>query len=809
MKKRNLLTCLTVFCLILVLSFTACGGPKPGPQDKPDENNNLGKTEYNPITYDNVANNAFINGEDAAIEGQWAGYGMGDPYILRYNGMYYLYVSSLDSEYGVRGWKSENLVHWVPCQGAGLAKGYVSQDAITAAAYAPEVYYWNGTFYMYTSPAGAGHYVLTAPTPEGPFTQATENFGHYIDGSVFIDDDESMYFLEAHGSGIRYAAMQDMLTVGNARAIGNTTIGSWTEGAYLLKRDGKYYLTYTGQHVASDGYKIAYSVSDEAVKGYSYGAEAMLALNTEGTMKGIGHSATVMGPDMDSYYLSYHILNSSGGPNRSYALDRLLFNGEQMTVSINETGSIAPAMPAFSANGTDALVNLAKGVYGTEQKHEANFTAEFNFKGEGVEVDVAYVDADNKIYVTVDYAAKEIVLMQKANGVDTEIARGTLVNSFDPNAMHTVRIAHRDGKMDVYFDNLCKIDNASVTAKAGAIAIANATEIGYVAFSNVAMGMSDQLEYKQADTMIGAVTYTPALSKLESSSVSFVEEECVYVGAGQMSLSKGEYATYLVNVKEDGFYGLEMVYPTEMGGTKIGVRLNGGDVYRVTLPAVQTADLYVRALVTEFDMEAGVNEVTLEAVEAFDYVSFGFVKTAKVNPLYEDSLENYVEKGADYQTLWKIRDGAHFVKANTRSLLYFGDNTLTDYTVTVEMKFNGSAGQASAGLILRADDYAASSHDDYTSIQGYYVYVKESVVGIERLNYFDSNTSFDLGVRETAVDTWFTLKVTVKQNTIMVYVNDELILNKADSLAFVSGRFGLYTNGASVYYRNLKIEPAA
>src|SRR5690554_1727829 len=111
-------------------------------------------------------------GEDL-IPGQWEGYGIGDPQILRYNGMYYLYVSTKDAETGIRAWKSEDLIHWEQATGAGLRTGYVSEDPITRGAYAPEVFYWNGTFYMYTSPLGNGHYVLTADSPEGPFINQT------------------------------------------------------------------------------------------------------------------------------------------------------------------------------------------------------------------------------------------------------------------------------------------------------------------------------------------------------------------------------------------------------------------------------------------------------------------------------------------------------------------------------------------------------------------------------------------------------------------------------------------------------------
>lgn len=81
---------------------------------------------------------------------------------------------------------------------------------------------------------------------------------------MLIDDDESLYFTYADNGGIRMAKMDSMLTVDTKSTprLNNTSIGGWTEGSYILKRDGVYYLTYTGNHVASDGYRIAYSTAN-------------------------------------------------------------------------------------------------------------------------------------------------------------------------------------------------------------------------------------------------------------------------------------------------------------------------------------------------------------------------------------------------------------------------------------------------------------------------------------------------------------------------------------------------------------------
>ncbi|MBP1651653.1 MAG: glycoside hydrolase family 43, partial [Bacteroidetes bacterium] len=117
------------------------------------------------------------------LSDEWGEYGIGDPYIFKFRGKFYLYCSTRDDQNGVKCWSSWDLVTWT-------YEGLAVPASVTTSkgAYAPEVIYWNGTFYMYTSPAGNGHYVLSADSPTGPFSLQTGNLGHSIDGSVFIDD---------------------------------------------------------------------------------------------------------------------------------------------------------------------------------------------------------------------------------------------------------------------------------------------------------------------------------------------------------------------------------------------------------------------------------------------------------------------------------------------------------------------------------------------------------------------------------------------------------------------------------------------
>lgn len=822
-----------LLAIFMVFAVAACENTP----SNAGENTNGSQSQYKDPNedfgyYDNKSYNEYLLGDDAVIDNQWEGYGIGDPFIMRHDGKYYLYCSSLDSEMGVRAYISANLTDWAPVTGEGLKEGYVSEDSVTAAAYAPEVYYFNGTFYMYTSPAGAGHYVLTSDKPEGPFVKATNNFGLNIDGSVLIDDDEKMYFTYADDGGIHMSRMEDMLTVPVSAMLNNTSIGGWTEGPYILKRDGIYYLTYTGNHVASDGYRIAYSTASSLPAGslrnaFKRAVNNPLAIGTETELKGVGHSATVLGPDMDSHYLVYHYLNSSGGPNRSLGIDRLIFNGKLMSVEPRLTGSIKPTLPEFYSQGLDEQkFDNADGTALSKQSANADFTAEFNVTGaQSSTVVFGYKDANNYFSVVTDLADKTVKLNKVTAGAVNEIAAGTLVNDFSSSVLHTVRVSVRNGKADVSFDNMVKIDNAEITVSAGKIGykdLPDGAEIGYTAFSNVAMGMSDEREAKQAEGYIGADNYLrdneyTSAYKLGASSKVSVIEDGVFEGVKEIKFgASGDYASYLVSFAEGGRYGLELVYNKSYGGKKIGVKLTDGTVYRCTLPTVNmsednyTSGDYVRAIVGEFEVSKGIRPVRLENVGGeISYVAFRFVKTSAATPVYEQALSDYAANGADYKTIWKIRDGGHYAKAGTRQLVYFGDNTITDFTLNVEIKLDGATGTSTAGIVFHARNYAASSHDSYRSIQGYYLAVNNNQLVLERLNYADGSTDIkvvggDVNPFKTS-DVFVPLKIVSRGNSVTVWSGETKLMEVSDGWAFTSGKLGLYTNGAAAVFRNLKV----
>lgn len=766
-------------------------------------------TEGNVVEPRAFYNNKF---DEEKIPNQWEGYGIGDPFVMRFNGKYYLYASTKNSQDGIRGWVSDDLINWIPAETNGLPFGYVTNNQVTNTAYAPEVIYFDGYFYMATSPMGRGHYFLKADNPLGPFEPISENLGESIDGSFFLDDDEKMYFLRASNNGIRIVEVDtDDFTLKQGRTLDNTIIGNWTEGPFMIKRAGIYYLTFTGTSVVSAGYKIAYSTSTTSpFERSAFNFNGNIALSTTADFNGLGHSSTVLGPDLDSYYIAYHNLNSTGGPNRSFNLGRLLFNGRQMTINnLGITRNISPELPDYyQENGEDLLYENE--IFLSEEEHQDVFSLEYNFIGEG-SIMFAYRDND---YLELKVKENGITLVSNQAGEVKEIKDVTFNKTYDMSKLHTIRVAYRDEKLDVYFDNMNKILDLEIAISKGRIGYKNIFQENIFAtvISSTAKGLSDQQEIKQG--LIGASLYDNYDSNLSTASKIVVQEEDLNddnlnlnVGALDLIIGKkNDYASYLIDVPATGYYGISMKIHRSMIGKNIGLQIDEASKLKVKVPKISTDAKYVEIRLTELKLPKGVHRLKLYNLgSSLRFQNFSLFETTNNTPNFEDDLASFVLKGAYYVNAWKLKDDGHYAVEGNRQLMYFGDDKFTDLAFSVDIKLIGSTQTRTAGVVLRAKNPAFSVYDSYESIQAYYVGFNNHKLFIHKYNYNMSEYDLNSQAISFESDKNYNLKVVVKGNLLEVYIDDELIMNYYDNAPFMSGRIGFYTEGASAVYTNLKI----
>jgi len=287
---------------------------------------------------------------------------IGDPFVLKTNGTYYMYATS-EPNFGYKVWQSSNLVDW---EEKGMAYVHFDQPQkwATGDFWAPEVVEHNGKFYMtYSARNLDGHLQISialSPEPLGPFTdistQIIKQEGSYIDGHIFIDDDGKpfLYYVKdcseniingKHVSQIFVQEMNDELTelLGEPQFLTEPDANwekpydeyQWNEGPFVLKHEGIYYLMYSSNYFASHDYSVGYATASNPFGPFEKALEnPILTKDLSQGISGPGHNSVTIGPDDETLYIVYHthtIPNAPSG-NRQMNIDRLYIEDGKLKV---------------------------------------------------------------------------------------------------------------------------------------------------------------------------------------------------------------------------------------------------------------------------------------------------------------------------------------------------------------------------------------------------------------------------------------------------------------------------------------------
>ena len=259
---------------------------------------------------------------------------IGDPYVLYWDGIYYMYATS--HVQGFYCWTSRDLDGWsepVFCYKA------TERSFGNSMFWAPEVYEFNGKFYMYYT----AHWkiytgellrigVAVADHPQGPFKDVYDqqpmfDFGYgVLDANVLKDGEKAYLYYSIAGSnhfvnGDREAQIcvvelgRDHVSIqGEAKMILRPeqpwercqpeNHQYWNEGPFVMKHDGLYYMMYSANYYQSPYYGIGYAVARSPWGPFEkYPGNPIL--QTSDTVSGPGHNSVVKAED-GQYYNVYH-----------------------------------------------------------------------------------------------------------------------------------------------------------------------------------------------------------------------------------------------------------------------------------------------------------------------------------------------------------------------------------------------------------------------------------------------------------------------------------------------------------------------
>jgi len=279
---------------------------------------------------------------------------MADPFVLRVDGKYYLYATTDSRGYEV--FVSDDLVHW-----ERKARAFTDPRG---GAWAPEVFHnkrGDGKFYLYytdnmpSEKRGEMHKqvgVAMSDSPLGPFTDKGVLAPESIDAHLFQEDDGSLclYYVElAGGFKIIAQPMADpMHKQGEPRIVIRPTepwekrSGEVTEGPFMLKHKGTYYLTYSGTGADSPDYGIGYATSKSPTGPFEKYAGNPIA-HRGGQVLGPGHHCVVPGPDGRLWLVYHQKWNADRSFHRFLAIDPIWFDRHGVLHTRLSRGTDEPA----------------------------------------------------------------------------------------------------------------------------------------------------------------------------------------------------------------------------------------------------------------------------------------------------------------------------------------------------------------------------------------------------------------------------------------------------------------------------------
>lgn len=848
----------SALCLVTGAAATFGCGEKPMPPYDPATRT---PTDANEIAYTIDADDyGYYNNYVEFYDGDGDVYDIGDPFVFRFDGKYYLYTS-LNGDKKKTGkipcWSSENLVDW-QWEGWAYDPKSSSESSETYIAFAPEVVYYKGWFYMCESRRGQGHYFFRSDKPQGPYTKISENLGMGIDGSFHLAADGKLYFLSAenvYANRVCWFEIDFIEENGEPKVVVDPTAyhiiddayeSGWTEGPGVFARNGYEYLTYAANHVDAPQYRVAYSYAKNAIvfgdaenlnspwdnvtlvsTGIDNPAVPGYASKTGNTAvtdyRGLGHSSNVVGPNLDSIYTAYHNAgrinyrneNDNTGGTRKFNVTQYFTNeGYLLTNGLGNYTRTKPEMPDYSASAS-ALSD------GKSTESTGNvFTAEISFR---LTDGAAEVVAGGS---TVAISGSNLTVKKGSES----LAHGTVPTSTNSDAIHTVKVINGASKAEIYFDNVLAA-KTSVSLGAGKIGYGAGARGTSLMFTNDAFGTSDFDAVKDLTGSFPAFAYLKgenrgfslSKGKLNANGVRQGEKETTksVVGAkianslstektGNVPvtatvLSRGDWVKYLVNAPAADTYALNALIGKESAGCTFEIIVDNETISKFVVPvaaAFGDSD-YVNLSIGSFDCGAGLHTLKIRVYDGtLAVANFSTVKGGKganvTNTLKKDEASSspFVRKMGKNSSY--TANGLILNPTDDKTLFLTGEKGAANF----EMSVNVSVVQSGrGGIMFRMNDFGyATAKAQQLNWHGYYLDINENAVTLTKDGHTKSEKLF-FGRPAASLKGGAVVKVTVRaeNGNITISMNDNVLVSHFDPEAYLSGYIGLYSEKGAMF----------
>jgi beta-xylosidase len=270
-----------------------------------------------------------------------------DPEAHTFAGQYWIYPTysaPYNQQVFMDAFSSKDLVTWTKHE---RIIDTASVKWARRAMWAPSILEKNDRYYLFfgandiqsdSQPGGGGIGVAVSDKPDGPFKDLLgrplidkfHNGAQPIDQMVFKDADGSYYILYGGWRHCNIARLNDDFTGFVPFPDGSTfqeiTPQGYVEGAYMLRKDGKYYFMWSEGGWTGPNYSVAYAIGTSPVGPFERVGKILQQDSTVAT--GAGHHSILHADGSPNWYIVYHRrpLGETDRNHRVVSIDELQFD---------------------------------------------------------------------------------------------------------------------------------------------------------------------------------------------------------------------------------------------------------------------------------------------------------------------------------------------------------------------------------------------------------------------------------------------------------------------------------------------------
>jgi xylan 1,4-beta-xylosidase len=393
-----------------------------------------------------------------------------DPVVVLFKDEYYLFAS-VSGGY----WHSSDLINW----------DFIVTTDLPMEDYAPAAVVIKDTLYFMASAAAPVKIYKTSTPKNGKWEIANPAFPiGMTDPDLFLDDDGRLYFYYGCSDTKPIYAVELDLKNLNPKGepvecfnshkedygweqtgdYNNQPQNPWTEGAWMTKHKGKYYLQYATPGTEFKSYSDGVYISDSPLGPFKLAEHNPCSLKPEGFIAGAGHSSTFQDRYGNYWHISTMSISQKHAFERRLGLFPMFFDNDGILYTYTGFGDFPITIPKKKIVSPDELfpswmllsynkpIKVSSELSGHPKEFAGDeeirtyWSAQSGKKGEWISIDLQKKSTINAVQI--NYAENETHL----RGRNPDIYHQYLLEYSDDNKTWKILTDKTQNKADVPHD---------------------------------------------------------------------------------------------------------------------------------------------------------------------------------------------------------------------------------------------------------------------------------------------------------------------------------------------------------------------